>query len=505
MNLESTVDMRVKDALSGISNPKTLEHMVEEFAKNVKYKLSSQDKLRKIYDIQLSETKWQELLNDAVEFQYKSKAPKNFRTFNEDGSCNITTKQREIIENSIVSERHKFKEALLEGIFENVFKNIKGENDGDFSGYSISLKNKEDDSIQYTMEFDEIQNLQEIDFSEIHIEKYEGKISDEDVNNEIQLILKSQPQIVKSEDQSATATHESVVNIDFKGFISGKSFKNGEAKDYIIDLAAKKMLPDFESGIVGMKVGEIKDVQVKFPKNYNVKAFAGMNVKFTIKLNFLMENKTFERVEDFIEKSEFSNVEQLKEIITNEINFNMETLLWAIQRHHVVQKMNDTIEVELPGLIIKQQFENEQRAYIESRKHDMQRIITDSLNSESLKTEIEKDLKEMEEAIRMRVKLSIILTDTAKKHNLELSQESKNEECIRQARMNKISLDKFIEKLKADSNGELSNRVVGNAFERMIIEFVITKSKSDIIQLSFDEIKKRYKETFVDSGKKWGL
>jgi trigger factor len=104
--------------------------------------------------------------------------------------------------------------------------------------------------------------------------------------------------------------------IDFEGFVDGKAFEGGKAENHELEIGSKTFIPGFEDQIVGMKVGEEKDVNVKFPEEYFSKELAGKDATFKVKLHEIKEKKLPELDDEFAKDvSEFDTLEELKNSI----------------------------------------------------------------------------------------------------------------------------------------------------------------------------------------------
>lgn len=105
-------------------------------------------------------------------------------------------------------------------------------------------------------------------------------VSDEDVNKEIEKLAKDQADLVPSKDAAAEGDH---VLIDFNGYIDGKEFEGGSAKDYDLTLGSHSFVPGFEEGLVGVKEGDKKTLDITFPEHY-LASLANKKAKFSVEV-----------------------------------------------------------------------------------------------------------------------------------------------------------------------------------------------------------------------------
>lgn len=82
-----------------------------------------------------------------------------------------------------------------------------------------------------------------------------------------------------------------IANFDFAGFLGTKQFEGGTAKGYQMVIGSGQFIPGFEEQMFGMAVGETKDINVTFPKNYGVPSLNGQPVVFKVKINGIKKKK----------------------------------------------------------------------------------------------------------------------------------------------------------------------------------------------------------------------
>ena len=126
----------------------------------------------------------------------------------------------------------------------------------------------------------------------------------------------------KEPDHDAAATND-VVSINYAGKIDGTYFDGGTAKDQILTIGAGGYIPGFEDGIIGMKEGETKDINVTFPANYGSEDLAGKNAVFTITLNKIVATLSYPELTDELaveaSNGRLKNAEELRNYFREEL------------------------------------------------------------------------------------------------------------------------------------------------------------------------------------------
>lgn len=137
-------------------------------------------------------------------------------------------------------------------------------------------------------------------------------VSDEEINQEMETLQNQY--ITYKKVKKGTAATGMDVNIDYVGRVNGKKFDGGSAEDQMIELGNSGYIDGFDDGVAGMKVGETKDLNLKFPDEYsNDPSLAGKKAVFTVTLNYIAEEKKPAFNDKFVKKyTEYKTVEEYK-------------------------------------------------------------------------------------------------------------------------------------------------------------------------------------------------
>ena len=145
----------------------------------------------------------------------------------------------------------------------------------------------------------------------IKIKEYAYNVSDEEVEEEVKRVLDRNARKVAVEGRAAE--NGDIVNIDFVGTVDGVKFDGGEAQGFDLTLGSGQFIPGFEDQVVGMNIGDTKDVNVTFPENYQAEALKGKAAVFAVKLNGIQAKELPELTDEFIKDATGSaTVEEYK-------------------------------------------------------------------------------------------------------------------------------------------------------------------------------------------------
>ena len=116
--------------------------------------------------------------------------------------------------------------------------------------------------------------------------KMDSEAGDEDVAVELANMQDRNSRLVSVEDRAAEIGD--TAEIDFEGFVDGVAFEGGKGENYPLELGSGSFIPGFEEGVVGLKPGDEKDLDVTFPEDYSPE-LAGKAVVFKIKVHEVKE------------------------------------------------------------------------------------------------------------------------------------------------------------------------------------------------------------------------
>lgn len=141
-----------------------------------------------------------------------------------------------------------------------------------------------------------------------------AEVTDEQVDSYIEQLRSSNPNRVEIKDRAVE--EGDIANIDYVGKKDGEEFDGGSAEGYDLTIGSGSFIDGFEDGIIGMKTGETKDLNLTFPEEYQNADLAGQDVVFTVTLNGIYQEELPELNDEFVQSLEIeecSTVEELRQ------------------------------------------------------------------------------------------------------------------------------------------------------------------------------------------------
>ena len=185
-------------------------------------------------------------------------------------------------------------------------------------------------------------------------------VSDEDIQNYIEYLMSQYPAYEVSDKK--TVESGDVVNIDYVGKVDGEEFSGGSATGQHLTIGSGSFIDGFEDGLIGKKVGETVDLNLKFPDTYsNNPDLAGKDVVFTVTINSIDTKKemtyddlTDEYVSENFAGSGITTVDGLKTTVSSSLEQqNYSSKMQEIQSA-VLSKLLEECEVTLPDGLLDQ-------------------------------------------------------------------------------------------------------------------------------------------------------
>jgi trigger factor len=261
--------------------------------------------------------------------------------------------------------------------------------------------------LQYSATFEIYPEIVVGDISSAAIDRPLLEVGDVEVDKTIEIMRK---QRARFEPVARAARNEDRLTIDFSGTIDGAEFQGSSGKDQAVILGAGRLLPDFESNLSGMKAGESKTFDLRFPDDYHGKEVAGKNARFEVTVKAIAEAILPELNTEFAKGLgvEDGDIAKMRAEIRANLEREVKGKLKIRLRDQVVQALLDATTVEAPKSLVQMEA---QRMAAGARQELAARGIQVPEN-----TPMPSDL--FEKQAERRVSTGLILGELMRVHNL---------------------------------------------------------------------------------------
>ncbi len=253
----------------------------------------------------------------------------------------------------------------------------------------------------------------------IELKKVEYNVEEKDIDHEIGHMQERNARLVNVEDRPVEKNDTTV--IDFEGFVDGVAFEGGKAENHELVIGSNTFIPGFEDQIIGMKIGEEKDINVTFPEEYFSKDLAGKAAVFKVKLHEI-KKKELPVVDDEFAKdvSEFDTIKELKASIKEKLEEENKNKAKYETEEEAIKTVCDNTEIDIPSGMVETETDN-------MIKDIEQRLMYQGLNFAQylqMMGKTEEDMrKEMKEQAERQVKTKLVLGAIVEAEKIEATDE----------------------------------------------------------------------------------
>jgi trigger factor len=273
------------------------------------------------------------------------------------------------------------------------------------------FEKNEDGSIELTMHIGVKPSVELCDYKAILPDIKSKRVTAAEIDEEIQTMAASNAPLVKVEEDRAVESGDHA-KIDFEGFVDGVAFDGGKAEGYTLEIGSNSFIDNFEDQLVGMKVGDEKDINVTFPEGYQSKDSAGKPALFKVKLHEIQAKGDAEIDDELAKKlmpqDQEATLDKLKEQTKEQIKSKKMSEQYQELKPKYLEKLVESITFDVPNSIIEQEISalvNEQARTFDEEK--LKSLQGDEKAIEELKDSVKED------AVK-NVKATFIIDELAK-------------------------------------------------------------------------------------------
>ncbi len=296
------------------------------------------------------------------------------------------------------------------------------------------------------------------------IKRFAYTVKDTDVDAEIDRLRDRNARKVPVEDRAAV--QGDVVNIDFVGTVDGVKFDGGEAAGFDLTLGSGQFIPGFEEQVVGMKIGETKDVNVKFPENYQAEELKGKDAVFAVKLNSIQGKELPELTDAFIKDATGSEtLEEYKAKTRERLQAQADKNSLDATENSILDAIAATSEAEIPQAMIEREIDNLVQKFEYQLMYQGLKL-QDYLDF--IKAPLEEFRKNYEEQAKKNVLSQLIISQIIKDENIVATDEEVEEKVAEQA----ASVDKSAEEYKKGMDPRQYDYIKSDILITKLFEFL---------------------------------
>ena len=298
------------------------------------------------------------------------------------------------------------------------------------------------------------------------VTKPKAEVSDKEIKGELAKLQEKGARFVDVTDRAIKVGD--ICNFDFEGSVDGKKFEGGTAKNFELEIGSGRFIPGFEEGMVGLKIGEEKDLAVKFPEDYHAMDLAGKDSIFHVVIHSIKE-KQLPKLDDEFAKdvSEFETLADLKASIKAKLLEQKTKTAEYEAENKLINIIVEGSKVEVPSVMIERQLDTfvedmaQKLAYQGMKIEDFFKFTNSSE---------EKYRDERREEAEKVVKTSLVVEEIIKAEKIEVTAKELDDKLEEIAK----AQGKTLKELKATINPEQKNVLKNSVLSDKVIKTIVS-------------------------------
>ena len=195
------------------------------------------------------------------------------------------------------------------------------------------------------------------EYKGVEVKREHTLVTEDEVNAEIEKERNKQAAEVSVEDRAVA--EGDTVNLDYSGSVDGVKFAGGTAEAQTLKIGSHTFIPGFEEQMVGMNIGEEKDLEVTFPQEYHAEELAGKKAVFHVKVNSITETQLPALDDDFAKDiSEFDTLDEYKADVRTKLEAQAAERDNNAFTNAVIEKVMENATVEIPEAMVERQIDS---------------------------------------------------------------------------------------------------------------------------------------------------
>ena len=305
----------------------------------------------------------------------------------------------------------------------------------------------------------------------VEVTKADTEATDADVEEELKRVQEQNSRTVAVTDRAVKDGDNTV--IDFEGFVDGVAFEGGKGTDYPLTIGSHSFIDTFEDQIIGMNIGDEKEINVTFPEEYHVDDLKGKPAMFKVSVKEIKEKQLPELNDEFAQDvSDFDTIAEYKDDLKNKIADRKSREAKAKQEDEAIAKIIEDSKMDIPD------------AMVDTQVNRMVEDFAQRLQQQGLSVEqyfqytgmtADKIMEEMKPEAVKRIQSRLVLEAVVKAEGLTASEEEFQDELNKMAEQYKMEIEKVKEFMGEYEEKQIKEDIAIQKAVDVIVNSVVEK------------------------------
>jgi trigger factor len=321
--------------------------------------------------------------------------------------------------------------------------------------------------LQYKVDVEILPEVSPTDFAQLQIERLQLQPTDEAVENAVESIAASNKKAAEPAEGRPVREGD-LVTIDFAGTVDGKELPGMKGEDFRLEIGSKQFIPGFEDQLVGVSVGESREVKVTFPADYPAENLKGKEAVFQVSIKKLEEQSERQVDEALAKDLGLESLDQLKTRVREQMTAEYGNLAKANLKRRVLDALAAAHDFAVPDGMVDLEFQ----AIWQQIERDREAGQLDPEDRDKSEEELRKEYRGIAER---RVRLGLLLSEVGRRQNVEVTQDEINNAIMAEVRRFPGQEQQVMNFFR--NNAQAVANVRAPIFEQKVIDWIVEQAK----------------------------
>jgi trigger factor len=294
----------------------------------------------------------------------------------------------------------------------------------------------------------------------ITLERLMVEASDADIDLALERLAQQQKSFEDAPAKAKAKTGDLVV-MDYAGTVDGVAFEGGTGEDMEIELGSGRLIPGFEEGLAGVKVGDKKTLNVTFPADYPAANLASKGAEFAVTVKAVKQAKSPAIDDTLATNLGLEGLDQLKTILKDQVEAELNGLTRTYLKRKLLDHLAASHSFAVPPSMVDAEFEQ-----------IWAQVTAEATDADKLQMEAERG--DYGRIAERRVRLGLLLSDIGQKNGVQVTQAEMGR-LVSQEAARYRGQEREVQKYFAE-NAVAAAQLRAPLFEEKVVDFLLGKA-----------------------------
>ena len=316
----------------------------------------------------------------------------------------------------------------------------------------------------------EVETLPDVPAPQIEglkLERLTVEVTDEEVEERLQQLAQGQKTYDPAPASHAAELGDLVV-MDYEGKVGGKTFEGGKGEGMSVELGSGRLIPGFEDQLIGIKAGEQRTLNVRFPDDYNVETLKGRDATFDVTVTDVQTGREAKADDTFAQAMGLQGIDQLRQLIRGQIEQEHNGLTRTHMKRKLLDQLAASHDFPVPASMVEAEFNQ----IWQQLEHE----ATHEADPEAARAEMERERDDYRAIAERRVRLGLLISEIGQANGVEVTQQEMNQLIMQAAQQYRpADREKFVAYVRQEPMAAAQLRAP--LFEDKVVDFLFSKAE----------------------------